>query len=186
MNIPDLPTDSLYKFVSLTGVLLSLICFGVLEYRANNQVELDTEILLGKEALGYLKMNRESISTNIDTILNSINEKLATGKTIDDTDLQRYSSARQEYDQLKKQTDNLDREIMFLRKKSEIAENHFNRSQRIIPILFLGGFFGIALAVFGFYFWYHRLQKYQDMLVRHQADLVAQQIAQADANNYSS
>ncbi len=186
MNIPDLPTDNLYKFVSLTGVLLSLVCFGVLEYRVNNQVELDTEILLGKEALGYLKMNRESISTNLDTIRNSINEKQATGKTIEDADLQGYSSALQEYDQLKKQNDNHDREIMSLRKKSEIAENHFNRTQRIRLILLLGGFCGLALANIGFYFWYHRLQKYQDILVRHQADLVAQQVAQADANNSAS
>ena len=55
MTIPNLPTDNLYKLVSLTGVFLAVICFGLLEYRLSQQMELDTEIRLGKEAFGYLK-----------------------------------------------------------------------------------------------------------------------------------
>ncbi|WP_299879872.1 hypothetical protein [uncultured Cocleimonas sp.] len=51
MNIPNLPTDNLYKFVALTGVFLTLVCFGVIEYRITQQIELDTEISLGKESL---------------------------------------------------------------------------------------------------------------------------------------
>ena len=72
---------------------------------------------------------------------------------------------------------------MALRRKSEVAENHYQRTLRVRPLMLFGGFFGIALACAGFYFWYSRLQKYQDMLLQHQAIGAAQQVAQADAED---
>ena len=58
---------------------------------------------------------------------------------------------------------------MVLRKKSENAENHYQRTSRIRLVLLFGGFFGIALAMVGFFLWYYRLQRYQDKLLRYKA-----------------
>ena len=58
---------------------------------------------------------------------------------------------------------------MVLRKKSENAENPYKRTSRIRLVLLFGGFFGIALAMVGFFLWYYRLQRYQDKLLRYKA-----------------
>ncbi len=183
MTIPNLPTDNLYKFVSLTGVVLALVCFGVLEYRISKQVKLDTEISLGKEAFGYFERKLERISTTAKTDLKAVKAKEDKDEEIKKSEIEEASLALSQYKELKSRIDNFDQEIMALRHKSEIAENHHQRTLRIRPLMLFGGFFGIALSCAGFYFWYYRLQKYQDMLLQNQAIGTAQQVAQADAED---
>ncbi|WP_299879875.1 hypothetical protein [uncultured Cocleimonas sp.] len=69
---------------------------------------------------------------------------------------------------------------MPLRKKSEVAENHLQRTLRIAPFMLFGGLFGFLLAYLGFYLWYHRLQKLQDILLQHQVIQVTKQVDLAD------
>lgn len=181
MNIPSLPTDNLYKFASLTGVFIAVLCFGVLEYRLTHQVELDNEITLGKEAFGYFIGKLELVTEDIQGAQQKNEEENNQAKQVENFDCKKLSPAIDE--NLKSRIRNFDQEIMALRKKSEVAETHYQRTMRNLPILLSGGFLGIALAFIGFFFWYQRLQKYQDMLLKHQAVQSAQQISQADAED---
>lgn len=183
MNIPNLPTDNLYKFISMTGVLLMFVCVAVLEYRISQQVELNTEISLGKKAFEFLERDLERTSKGLDSILQSLEEAEKRGEKIDSNKLEHFSSLKKGHEELKARVRNIDREIMTLRKKSDFAENYYQRTLRIKPLLLFGGFTGIALAFIGFYLWYHRLQKHQDMLLKMQAISAAQQVAQADAED---
>jgi hypothetical protein len=169
MNVPTLPTDNLYKFLALTGLVLMLACFGALEFRAAKQQELDTAVSLGKEALGYLERDIERVAERL------------TGQATEDQEYPKVTA--NEYAQFKMRIRNVGEDIIELRGKSERAEAHYQRTQRILFLLLLGGIFGGFIAIAGFALWYVRLQKYQDVLIRCQADQSAQQAAQADAEN---
>lgn len=176
MNIPNLPTDNLYKFVSITGVFLALVCFLAMEYRFSQQAELDTEVILGIEALGHFMRG-------LDSVHQLPEEKHAHEKQNKSIKPDHDPLLSKRYEALEARVKNIDQEIMGLRKKSEIAENHSQRTQRIRPLLLVAGLIGIALACIGFYLWYHRLQKYQDFLIKVQAVSAAEQINQVESED---
>lgn len=174
MNFPNLPTDNLYKFLALTGVFLVLLCFGLLEYRLSRQVELNTEISLGKEAIGFLERDLQRFGEKLSKEL----EQAAKNQR----ELTEYSISllidEQKY--LENQSRKARQDMLALRKISDTAENYYERTKGLSPILLSGGILGIIIAFLGFYYWYERLQKYQDMLLRYQALESARQSTKAD------
>ena len=194
MSIPTLPPENLYKFMVLTGVFIAVACLGVLEHRLSKQTELDVGLALSVESMGHLERNFFRTLARIEAAEaseGSIRSAIESGGVPGSTGEGRPGTPTDERERsepqkvsfeagmrdLKQQLDeDVFRElladgarIMEARRKSEVAENYQQRSSRIAGWLMLGGVNGLILACFGFYFWYVRVQRYQDAIVRNQA-----------------
>ena len=56
MNIPNIPTDNLYKFLSISGLLIIILSIGSLFYNSNN---LNTEILVLNRNISHYNLRSE-------------------------------------------------------------------------------------------------------------------------------
>ena len=147
MQIPNLPTDNLYKFVALVGFVLVLatifISFMVTERFVERghdyQATLESVILIRSELNDSLRAQIEASSKK-------------------NRDLSPKKSA---YDQ---------REIDDVFAKSQIAKrnlDHIERQMKAWDIAFIVFLvIGIAMQFVGFSLWYSRSQRYQDELLR--------------------
>ena len=184
MNIPDLPTDNLYKFISIVGLLIILIAIStlVLENKRiqSELIELDRnysisiakfEILINdsKELNSiineYAKKNKIDLS---DTLLNisdpSIIKNLYYILSTDVSQnikniLELFNKVLSRQDSLSLNRINLKYDLIQISKKKTYLK-HFT----ILTIL--TSCIGLILSIIGFKNWYYKYQKPQDELIR--------------------
>jgi len=149
MNLPNLPTDNLYKFVALSGLVIFLLS---VIYPQTEVWDIEIEILRlsgeGKE-IDYLLNEIEDDSDElVDIKLLTADEKKALVQNLVDLGLKSI--------------------------KLETALDEINiRNERIGSLLikmYVGIALGSAMMCFGFLSWYHRVQKYQDEIIKKEAE----------------
>ena len=146
------PTDNLYKFISIAGLLAVIVSLSVPVYFILNTRPRVTEFRIEASVLSvelkYLKQEIEEMRTGTDNV-----DRLNT---------QNNSARRTKLREL---------EIRQVRLDHAIAEAEW--ATRIMLILMvcvvLGSAGGGGLAGKGFALWYDRLQRYQDEIVKKQA-----------------
>ena len=147
MNLPSFPTDNLYKFMAFAGLVTVLFCgsfpiskIGPLEAR-NFELSAEDKIL---------RLEMEELRREIEVVK-----------------------------QKKKPTPE---DLAFLRKTSnELEIKHFRLTAKDEQLIALAGellfflnffrigmFVGTFLMILGFWLWYYRVQKPQDMLLQKQ------------------
>ena len=154
MDIPQLPTDNLYKFKALVGVVLAVFvfCFPALKtmelrlqsYDLNTHIEklkIETEFLSNE-----LKLLREN--------KNPTNEEL---KVIDQKGLLNQTRAA---------------ELLGDNAKIEYQRGMLKAS---VIFMIIGSLLGLTLAVSGFREWHFHVQHPQDVLLRLQVESLAKQ-----------
>lgn len=151
MNFPALPaTDSLYKFVTLVGVMLGVI--GILYPLTKEQelslrlVQVNGEVARYNIAVGHLKEDlAEARSVLANPIALNKNE-VASRVQREDRDLQLQLAGINEK---KAELDELGRQLMTWRTLGQF-----------------GVWIGVMLALTGFALWYRRVQRWQDCALR--------------------
>jgi hypothetical protein len=150
MNLPTLPTENIYKFMALSGLALLIFSFTFpsrladeLELKA---VEVTVEGKLISMEVSELQGEVESAKSNPNL---SIEDKISfTHKLTQlNTKLIQFSG------------NNL--RLSVLHKQASHALN----------LSLSGFFFGLITAFFGFIFWYIRIQKPADLLLKKQATI---------------
>src|SRR6266566_4123930 len=141
LPLPNLPTDSLYKFISLSGVTLFFLGGGLLYLDDQRQTSQTAEI----RAIGA----RSHHATEL------IKADLNSRAGLRSPDLERHQRA----------ADSLMGE-MDARVEAFLEENQGNS---VTLILLAAMAVGLYLAGHGFVLWYKRVQKYQDMILRNEA-----------------
>lgn len=144
VDLSVLPTDSLYKFLAISGVLITLTTiffFGLFVYRTHMKV------IAAKTDLEVLRVQLDDVALRL--------ERAKGSGQSDDT-------ARAEYLQNKMDSARLrgkGNEIAFLE----------SRISLIARLTALGLGIGMTSAALGFFLWYSRIQVFQDALIRVQA-----------------
>lgn len=186
MKIPYLPTDNIYKFICFAG--LSLIIISPIYYQAfthkvllknmdlrfemalsemkmkdlekalgsleKNAEELDKTLKIGEEAV---KGNLENLEKNI--VVKKILEKQLIENKLIENNVLRFRDLSKDIRMGRVKMDRLAEEVFFLN------ELH-NRLKRYSIAGFVCGFFLFGV---GLYFWYTKIQIYEDIIIKKKA-----------------
>jgi hypothetical protein len=149
MNFPSLPTDNLYKFSAIFGLLITVI-----------------SAYFPYTKIGPLKQQQIQIETELN-VLSAV-----------------FAGISPELDRIKAEKQKIPLET-WLRSWQRITEVETKRAEihgknqqlmimayeiRLLAYLgTIGVVFGFVMFSMGVYFWATRVQKYQDMIIRHQA-----------------
>ncbi len=143
MNIPTIPTDNLYKFMALTGVVLVIGSFILVWFKAERSQELLREYKQGA-ALIEAKIEIAELSDLLDQ-----ESRKRIGKSSE-----------------------LRREVGVDRAKLVVIEEELKLilEDKLMYMVFLivSQVVGFSLSIVGFKLWYERVQKYQDIILRRQ------------------
>lgn len=183
MNVPNLPTDNIYKFITLTGVVLLVLSF---IYPEIKRKEIRDEITLHEGEVDILRMEQFKDSIRLNEIRKEVRE-LDSESNCDCTSLvsdtlivrtriidgppelvEQSKEIDLLIDEWKKTRDQLNMKTSKLNTKSQLIIDKTGDLAEIdeaveffAPILFFSTFLG-------FFIWYEKTQKYQDKLVKEQ------------------
>jgi hypothetical protein len=144
MNFPNLPTDNLYKFCALAGLIATIL-----------------SIVLPNIALHNL--NLELIKTNGEIkVLEAESRHFKAAENKDNL-------SPEEKTNLLEKSKELEIKLIQLNSKND-AENFLTAQARHWrSIGFFGVFLGVLLVATGFILWYRKVQIYQDMILKKEA-----------------
>ena len=162
MNIPNLPTDNLYKFIALSGIVLIILSLVLPNVEVTKLENKQEESSLAVPAL-QKQINDLNLSLSIlesDTATTSMNKLSKQDLTklrerIIELANKTYD-ARAEFDQNKIKSDSVGSSINKLSQELSFYSYLMNM--------------GFVLMITGFILWYFRLQKYLDLIVKKEAD----------------
>lgn len=174
MNLPNFPTDNLYKFLALSGFVLALLSFGYLIHREELDSRAGAEIRVGREAIEYSMDDWERrakiVASETEDELGKLtanNAETSTSKAATDRVLR---ETRSKLNLIQTEADaELTNKIVELRRKSELADAYQATTSRLTLPLWLAGILGLIMSMVGFVFWYVRLQRLQDQIIRSEA-----------------
>lgn len=180
MQLPNLPTDNLYKFVALTGLILFVLATAsaiIVPYHLHMQflkLNSDMAILCDEQSFLIEKMKSDnegykSYCEYLETV------KKRKSKKRGDKIIENYfDSDSKEFLAI---TEKRDQTILEVRKKRLLIEHQtevLKYLERETPIVFWVCFalsnLGIIMSAMGFIFWYKRHQVYQDRIIKKEAE----------------
>ena len=142
---PNIPTDNMYKFLAVSGVVLMIA-----------SVSLYT-VQFGTYAQKMGDIYKELVSLEKDLKFSNFQlEKLTPEEIKNDEKL----------NEVYKETLAFQSKRDILSNIEETAKSQFMYSFTALIIAFV---LGLTTAAGGFFFWYHRLQKYEDSIVRNRS-----------------
>ncbi|MCT7489409.1 hypothetical protein N5T63_10900 [Aliarcobacter cryaerophilus] len=163
MQLPTIPTDNLYKFMSISGLLVMLFFFLTLTYSIYqleiNIMEEQKNTNIVKSKVEVLDKLRENYKSYIKVLEELLKEKEITKKEFYEI----------KYKELSKYTDYLNNVLLDIsigEGNIKKLENTLNSILIIGIISFLGILIGFFLARRGFKLWYEKLQVYQDRNIK--------------------
>ncbi len=149
MRFPNLPTDNLYKFMALSGLILFVFSFFVPFWLMHN-IKLKT--LEIKEELDLLDIEEKYLKEIHEDIEALPSNKRRKAIKLNEERFKDYS-----------------KKLMQTRRKVETMK-YLDSMRRDIRILALVGIsLGVIFTYCGFFLWYKRLQKYQDQIIKNEA-----------------
>jgi len=141
MNLPNLPTDNLYKFVALVGVviLIGASYFPIVKAREYqlSMVKLEGQLRLLNLELEYLKEKATHLKSDQDNTGHNRTELIYEAHQL-----------KMKHEKLKTKSEEL--------RVLELDYVFFSSMQRI------GMLMGILTGILGFSLWYFKIQRYQD------------------------
>ena len=177
MKIPEIPTDNLYKFMALCGVVILIASF----FPTFHMHKLNMQMieLAGEKAM--LKVQVDCLVENFDKSRKEGQElSKKVQQLIDENDYRKATKiSMKEMEDLNISISNITEEIGSLHeplekihiaiykvKFKQLEVNYLRMVIRNIGILiFLGRLLGLTLMFFGFWFWYKKLQAPLDKLI---------------------
>jgi len=183
LNLPTPPTDNLYKFISIFGLVISVLAFIYVETKSLENLQEIYQLNTEKKQLviekGKLKRQTESIKDRLSDFDKKANSKspsvindsvIIWTKVIDGPKdlIDESKSITQliedlriaELDYLQKETEIEDKQSIIDIKTTQ-NEKVFDWIDIILP-------FGVLLTIVGFKLWYNKSQKYQDIILKEQ------------------
>lgn len=164
-GLSSLPTDSLYKFMALSGVLILISTIMLYEILIKNFVfkllEAKKVSKIEKEKIRVLIEEAERIKTEISKLKEKFEENKAEGQDID-----RASQLEKNVDELAKKQALIYRSICKQECTTSQIDYLANRLSFIKPIYLAAILVGLFLSGAGFYLWYVKLQVFVDAAIQ--------------------
>jgi hypothetical protein len=183
MTIPNLPTDNLYKFVALTGVILLLVSIFYPELRRQ---ELNEEITILNGEVEKQEFERLLLKDQTDKLRKKIEDldevcNCGTKSVVNDSIIVRpiVTSGPKEVVELSNQIELLIKERNEIVRQISLKAIEINTKDDLIgdkranldELNEAANTFGpvsLVIAILGFLFWFERTQKYQDRILKGQ------------------
>ena len=170
-EIPQIPTDNLYKFVSLSGVLMLLVGFAVPAFVRYRAMEVELALLAQYESRAARHSQAlDQFSNAIDAMehanFQELERRRAAKPDAPAPDAFRHAEAMA--DSAKVVLDSLETHGLAAAERVARAEEQFFAFFAWAG--FALAFAGTLLAAWGFRNWYVRLQKPLDDIIRHDAE----------------
>ena len=181
------PTDTLYKFLAILGLLFfisSLIAPVYLSKQVGEQeIEhlRDLEILVlnaksrfeDAQSLGYLAEEQRETHEQLEkasyAFLNCDIDAKEFRRVLDDV-----RSADKQYDQegpvLNDKLMEWNKEFFQVEYKANLFENSSRAARLLVNVSFLGLLAGLIMSIFGFILWYRRTQRFEDLILKNKAE----------------
>lgn len=195
MKFPDLPTDNLYKFMALSGVVLFFLSF--LPIFHAHKLDLESIDIIGElhatvQQQKFLKNKQNELLEKAKSIIKNT-DKLKTEMPTKESlyDKERYERFKKSLEMKMDKLDEAADDVSVLKEEShqflelvhkynlaviEVetkSKKHIYLRRMIIFERSIGAFCtfsGIVLALMGFWLWYKKLQTFQDIIVKKQAE----------------
>ena len=211
MTIPSFPTDNLYKFMAIFGLLIFFLSFYIIAIDKEELQALETKLslamdnvefqhkTLNKELTNYIN-EQELAYPILQNLNNEVNEILNTVKTdggklshFDNSEiLGRVEKIEYTHDKFNEKIsiqNKIIKESEYKVKESEILkkryilewENLTNRYDRNIWVGWILFTFGLSLMVFGFRLWYTKHQIYLDAESQWKGEIFVELLKDAEA-----
>jgi hypothetical protein len=146
--MPSLPTDNLYKFISISGILLLIFC-GHLHWNTRQNLLQNIENL--EAEVDVLSFQHNTLSDDLKKIEGSI-YKQKTNSPIEDPKIKEQSKIQNE---ILVKAILLKGKLKSIRRVAKDSENLFFFSTFI-------GIIGVFLSILGFCNWYYKIQVHLD------------------------
>lgn len=164
MNLPtpQLPTDNLYKFIAIAG-LVFVVMGVVVPLQLQNQIDRDhlpVARAVERMTAATTELRRE-VEAEWDALAHASTTQPSSRPYPSPTSTQSSTSTDRMH-QLRVEAD----EAMNLVNSYRVG---FRNATRIVGAAVIGGVVGIAMMIFGFARWYQRVQKYQDIILAAEA-----------------
>ena len=171
MEIPNLPTDNLYKFIALTGAIIVVLSYYI---PTTNGYETIDKMFKVYEDLGVIVIKQKHHKFELDQTekeIDFINNELKEIRKIKGfTKTTRYNEIQENVKKLQnkiiKNTHILEIEVEKGVQKNNTIENLKERARHIIYLSMFTGFIGTIMACYGFVLWYFRVQKPLDSILQ--------------------
>jgi hypothetical protein len=176
MNLPSIPTDNLYKFCAVSGVVLLL--FGAtfpvqkLFETQDNLDRVETEIAILKAQTSAFQEEAQRLKSDAVSLQKDIAAAEANPRNADVEALRaRNATANTSLSAASKEVHQL--RIMSIREKGNVdhVKHLVYRVWLYITAAAAFMFGGLSLARFGFLHWYYRVQKPSDEILQHQSSV---------------
>ncbi len=217
MNLPNPPTDNLYKFVAIFGLVLfiaSIYLYSEIKDEKSIKTQKALQILPLKSDLAMEKLNKSILQREAEENNTSLNSKILMEKeTVDSVEDELLLIDKTNVEKLDKRLDlsmqlvQKTIDIVKLQDEKNKAVSEFNKNieysninmneikneleridkngdeladyyasiekvDRWSALLSFSGVIGFFMMILGFYFWYVRVQKYQDIILVDRANSV--------------
>ncbi|NVK62040.1 MAG: hypothetical protein HWE37_18440 [Rhodobacteraceae bacterium] len=177
MNVPSLPTDSLYKFLATFGFLLFAISTTYTWYRLEHELTAGSEHLVDRE---FFDMRFDAWTEEIDRSTQRLDAEVSLLASMPRDSKEEEEAARAKADEIRQSVTELllssevdwekfREEMKELRHQSEASAASAEISKAMmVPLKFIATA-GALMSVVGFFFWYTKQQRYLDEAVRIEA-----------------
>lgn len=180
------PTDNLYKFMALSGIVL-VAAFGVplvffhqagTEYldQLFGSKELEVQEKFANERLGMLEGRKQQLLNRKNELQNRLNGLKRASTSTDADKLEgQIKEAENEIEKIDDSSHDLSLNLEL--KRAQVAHEEtisYNRSRDSLVLMVVGALWvllGLALSIVGFTLWYKKLQRYQDRKVIEEAKI---------------
>lgn len=189
MQIPELPTDNLYKFMATFGFVIAVLCFGYLAVQTTAQTMSIAKLGVASDAYARVAEYEAEFIQRRTEALTQISQSLRTrtDEVLSRTEADATSLSASDLDAIEMETSALQTELESLRQ--QFHEYSIQQTDRASPIqqelaaldaelgiwrwlglvLLAGGAAGTLMSFHGFRLWYKNVQIHQDAILEEQA-----------------
>jgi len=170
MSLPNIPTDNLYKFMAIAGLVL-FISANTLYVIDNNKIADTAQEWLRNGSI--YTFEQKTLNTEINSSQKRIKELENTMRTAKPQEKQTISAEISSEKDLVKNNNNklkeVNKNIISLNNSLNIDRFKKEAEEAKLTTLIVD-VVGLLSIFFGFSLWYNRLQKYQDIMIKQKAE----------------
>lgn len=171
MNLPNVPTDNLYKFLAIFGLVIIVVTNTLFFMEGNNLISQGTVFLQSATISTYDQKAITEDRDNAQKVLDNLNKAL---QTIPLQQQQAYlNQIAKEQDIIRNDNNKLveiNNNILRFNDGKELINWMNFEGTALALFVGIGNAIGIVVVWYGFRLWYTRLQKYQDKMIKHKAE----------------
>lgn len=184
MDVLKPPTDNLYKFISIFGLIIFVVSIAA-PYIASEQLSTLTTVIAKPIAdIKLLNQDNARLLSEVDEVQGRLPKQ---SQNLTEAEKQTVRQVFAESDRLLKEVRENIRKIRELETTSDMQIKTADaRAATLLGLIWwtsFGKVIGLVSILTGFTLWYFKLQRYQDLLLKNQAQLLTKEPSTPKTDN---